>query len=516
MINFVSMNLFLKFVWKRETKVRKKIPGNMKNSQLPLKLFILVISILLIPSCAVNPVTGKRQLMLMSEAQEVQMGAQYDPQVISTFGLYQDDNLMRIIQTKGDEMGKISHRPNLQYHFRILDTPVINAFAVPGGYIYFTRGILAKFNNEAEMISVLGHEMGHITARHTVSTQSKQQLGQILLIGGMIASEKFAEFAGYAMQGMQLLFLKYSRDNEREADRLGVEYASRIRYDAQKMADFFNVLEKMNMASDVGGVPTFLSTHPDPGDRYNAVTQHAREWQDSLGYTNWLVNEEGYLRMIDGLVYGDDPRQGYVEGNVFYHPDMKFRFPVPAGWVLQNSPMQVQMAPADGKAMIVFLLAQQKSAAQAAEATLKDLSLTLLDSKRTSVNGLPAVATVSEQVSQNRQTGQQQTIKVLSYFIEYEGAVYVFHGVSADVDFNSWFRVFELTMANFNRLSDPAKLDVKPKRISVRQVKQSGTVAEAFRSFGIPQNQMGDLALLNNLELTDRVQAGKLLKTISE
>ncbi|MCA1759346.1 MAG: M48 family metalloprotease, partial [Bacteroidales bacterium] len=291
------------------------------------KIILVFTAILIVPSCAVNPVTGKKQLMLMSEAQEIEMGRQYDPQVISTFGQYQNEQLLQFIQTKGEEMGKLSHRPNLQYHFRILDTPVLNAFAVPGGYIYFTRGILAQFNNEAELIGVLGHEMGHITARHTVSSQSKQQLGQLILVGGMIASEEFREFAGYAMQGMQLLFLKFSRDNERESDWIGVEYASKIQYDAQKMAEFFKVLNKTNTASDHGGIPTFLSTHPDPGDRYTAVTQQAEMWKDSLKYTNWLVNENSYLQMIDGMVYGEDPRQGYVDSNVFYHPEMKFRFP---------------------------------------------------------------------------------------------------------------------------------------------------------------------------------------------
>jgi predicted Zn-dependent protease len=436
--------------------------------------------------------------------------------VISTFGQYQDEQLLQFIQVKGDEMGKLSHRPNLQYHFRILDTPVVNAFAVPGGYIYFTRGILAQFNNEAELMGVLGHEMGHITARHTVSNQSKQQLGQLLLIGGMIASEEFRDFAGYALQGMQLLFLKFSRDNEREADRLGVEYASKIQYDAQKMADFFNVLNKMNMASDHGGIPTFLSTHPDPGDRYNAVTQQASEWKTNLGYSDWKVNGNSYLQMIDGMVYGEDPRQGYVDGNVFYHPDMKFRFPVPAGWKLENSPLQVQMAPEDGRAMMVFMLAQQKSAQEAAEATLQELNLTVLETKRETVNGLPAVAVISQQVSQNQQTGQQQAIKVMSYFIEYSGQVYVFHGVSSDVDFNSFARLFESTMASFNRLTDAARLNVQPTRIRVKKVQQNGTLADAFRYFGVPQSQMNELALLNNLELTERIQSGKLLKIIGE
>lgn len=484
----------------------------MTTIKILLKVFLIIGAVLIVPSCAVNPVTGKKQLMLMSEAQEIEMGRQYDPQVIATFGQYENDQLLQFIQKKGDEMGKLSHRPNLQYHFRILDTPVINAFAVPGGYIYFTRGILAQFNNEAELMGVLGHEMGHITARHTVSQQSKQQLGQLLLIGGMIASEDFRDFAGYALQGMQLLFLKFSRDNEREADKLGVEYTAKIQYDAQKMADFFNVLNKMNMASDHGGIPTFLSTHPDPGDRYNAVSQQAAEWKTDLGYSDWKVNENSYLQMIDGMVYGEDPRQGFVEGNVFYHPDMKFRFSVPASWKLQNSPLQVQMAPDDGRAMMVFMLAKQNSAEEAAQVTLKDLNLTVLETKRETVNGLPAVATISQQVSQNQQTGQQQAIKVMSYFIEYNGAVYVFHGVSADADFGAYASTFESTMRNFNRLTDAAKLNVQPARIRVKKVQQSGTLADAFRYFGVPQSQMNELALLNNLELNDRVQSGKLIK----
>lgn len=480
------------------------------------KLILVVIAVLLLPSCAVNPVTGKKQLMLMSEAQEVELGAQYDPTVIATFGLYEDPELQAFIEERGKELAKISHRPNLEYHFRILDSPVINAFAVPGGYIYLTRGILAHFNNEAELIGVMGHELGHITARHTASQQSKQQLGQLLLVGGMIVSEDFRQFADYAMQGMQLLFLKFSRDNERQSDKLGVEYASKIGYDAHKMADFFNVLNKMQMESESGGVPTFFSTHPDPGDRFNDVNKRADSWQDSLKNNNWKVNEDSYLRMIDGIVYGEDPRQGYVESNIFYHPDMKFKFPVPPGWQLENSPIQVQMAPSDGKAAIIFTLAKQKTAAEAAQTTIQELNLTSLESRNITVNGLPAVAVVSQQVSQNQQTGAEQTIKVLSYFIEYSGAVYVFHGVSAGEDFGNYLQMFESTMANFNRLSEASKLNVKPKRIKVQSVRNSGTLADAFKAFGVPQNRMNDLALLNNMELTDNVSRGKLIKLIAD
>jgi predicted Zn-dependent protease len=454
--------------------------------------------------------------MLMSEGQEVALGAQYDPTVVSTFGEYQNNELLTFMREKGSGMGKISHRPNLEYHFKILDSPVVNAFAVPGGYIYFTRGILAQFNNEAELIGVLGHEMGHITARHSASQQSKQQLGQILMMGGMIASEEFRQFAGYAMQGMELLFLKFSRDNEREADRLGVEYSSKINYDAQKMADFFNILNKMSMGSEHGGVPTFMSTHPDPGDRYNSVKQQAKQWQDSLNNTNWIVNGDNYLRMIDGLVYGEDPRQGFVEANMFYHPDMKFKYPIPVGWQLQNSPMQVQMAPKDGKAMMVFMMAQQKTLEEAAQKNLTDLNLTVLDSKRTTINGFPAIAAISQQVSQDTQTGAQQVIKVMSYLIQDNNSIFVFHGVSDDVNFNTYYRVFESTMTNFSRLTEPAKLNVKPKRIKVVQAPAAGTLSQTFKTLKVPESQMKELALLNNIELTHQVVKGKLIKIIGE
>ena len=488
----------------------------MKTNQIIAFAIVFLALSVLVPSCAVNPVTGKKQVVLMSEPQEIALGAQYNPTVISTFGVYENEALTSFITAEGEKMGKISHRPTLQYHFKILDSPVVNAFAVPGGYIYFTRGILAQFNNEAELIGVLGHEMGHVTARHSVSQQTKQTLGQVLLVGGMVVAPGLAEYAEYAMQGMQLLFLKYSRDNEREADRLGVEYASKIGYDANKMADFFNVLNKMSMGSEHGGVPTFLSTHPDPGDRYNAVKTSTTEWQQKLGATAWKVNGNEYLKLIDGLVYGDDPRQGFVENNVFYHPEMKFKYPVPAGWQFENSPLQVSMAPKDGKAVMAFLLSDKKTAEEAAQGFVTEMKVTVLENKKLTVSGMPAVAVVSQQTSQDHQTGAQSVVKFLSYFIQYNGQVFSFHGVAADADFNNFVPDFRATMEKFDKLTDPAKLNVKPKRIKIYEVKNQQTLADIFKNQKVAQDKMKELALLNNLELTDKVEKGRLIKLIGE
>lgn len=488
----------------------------MKKLNIPLLFLSIAATVLFVISCAINPVTGKKQIMLMSEAQEIELGRSYDPQVMAAFGQYPDNNLQNFVQAKGTEMAKISHRPNLQYYVKVVDSPVVNAFAVPGGYIYLTRGILAQLNNEAELMGILAHEMGHITARHTVSQLSKQQLGQLLLIGGMIVSEEFAQYAQYALEGMQLLFLKFSRDNEREADRLGVEYSSKIGYDAHKMADFFRVLQKMSLAESQGGIPTFMSTHPDPGDRYNSVNQSASEWQAKLNLPVYKVNQDDYLQMINGIIYGEDPKQGYVEGNIFYHPDLKFKFQFPSGWKLENSPLQVTMTPPDQKALMIFGLSQEKTIESAADSTLSRYGLVLQERRKTTVNGMPAVQMQSRQDVQDQSTGAKKSNMLLSYFISYNNLIYLFHGISSEADFSSFARSFDSSMSSFSRLTDASKINVKPKRIQVVKVQQTGTLSEFFIYNRVPRELYNELALLNDLELTAQVQAGRMIKLVGE
>ena len=311
----------------------------------------LAISLFLFASsCAVNPVTGKKQISLMSEQQEIALGAESDPAIIAQFGLYENNTIQNFIEERGKALAAISHRPNLNYKFRILDSPVVNAFAVPGGYVYFTRGIMAYFNNEAQFEGVLGHEIGHIAARHSAEQYTKQVLGQIALIGGMIVSKEIRTFANEAQQAMGLLFLKYSRDNESQSDELGVEYSTKLGFDAVEMADFFTTLKSLNESGEE--LPTFLSTHPDPGDRHDKVVALAAEWKSQVQKSSYKVGRDSYLAMVDNLVYGEDPRQGYVSGGVFYHPELKFQFPVPNNWQLLNSPTQVQMAPSSSMCLL--------------------------------------------------------------------------------------------------------------------------------------------------------------------
>ena len=488
----------------------------MKKRRTLIYAALITAALVTVISCAVNPVTGRKQIMLMSEAQEVQLGLSYDPQVLASFGEYNNPALQAWVQAKGTEMGKLSHRPKLEYHVRVVDSPVVNAFAVPGGYIYLTRGIMANLSNEAEFIGVLGHEMGHIAARHSVSQQTKQQLGTLLLIGGMIASPKFANYAEQAMQGLELLFLSFSREDEREADALGSEYATKMDYDGTKMADFYKVLIRMNLAQTEGGVPTFLSTHPDPGDRYNAVLRNTKAWQDSLKLPSYKVNADSYLQMIDGMIYGEDPKQGYTMDNTFYHPELRFKFTYPLGWKLTNAPTQVTIQPTDGKALMLFTLANQKTLQSAVDTTMAAYGLTLQRSEKVTVNGLPAMATLSKQQSQDQSTGATSSNIVLSYFVQYGSMIYVFHGVSTEADFAGYAPTMEASMKTFAQLTDQSRINVKPKRVYVRKAPRAGTLASTLSYFNMPQSMMEELSLLNNIELNETVPAGKYIKIVSE
>ncbi len=465
--------------------------------------------------CSVNPVTGKKELSFMSESQEKQMGASYHPQVMSEFGEYNDPKLQTYINEIGQKMAKISHRPTLPFQFKVVDSEVVNAFAVPGGYVYFTRGILAHFNNEAQLAGVLGHEIGHVTARHGAQQQTQQMLGQIALVGAMIASPKLAQFGNELSQGMQLLFLKFGRDDESQSDMLGVNYSSKIGFDAREMAGFFNTLARMG-----GGerVPTFLSTHPDPGDRNVNVKSMANEYQQK-NPSNYNVNRDGYFRLIDGIIYGKDPKQGYVENNMFYHPELKFQFSVPTGWQHQNSPSQFSMASPDQKAMMILATGQGKSLEEAANTFLQQHKLMRIYGRATTINGMQAIEQACEQDTREQPQGgtpQQQPVMVKNIMIMYNNLIYSFVGVSETATFRNYEALFDNTMRSFNVLNDPSKINVVPERVRVKQVSREMTFADAMRSFGMPEAKLKELSILNGMEATERVPSGTLLKTVSK
>jgi predicted Zn-dependent protease len=491
----------------------------MKQTPL-LKKFVLATfltaSVVTISNCARNPVTGKRQVVTMSTEQELAMGREADPQIVAQFGLYNDSAIQRYMRREGQQMATLSHRADIQYEFRVLNSNVINAFAIPG-YVYFTRGIMAHFNNEAQFQGVLGHELGHIAARHTVIQQRNQMLGQIGILAGAIFSPGFGQFAESAMQGLQLLLLKNSRDDEREADRLGVEYSTKAGFDATEMAGFFNTLKRQGEQSGGEALPNLLSTHPDPGERNQTVAQLATEWKQKLNATNLQLNRETYLRMIDGMVYGEDPREGFVEASVFYHPELRFQFPIPQGWQYQNTPQMVQMAPGDGKALMMLMLAQGNNLQQAAQAAMQQYQLQAVGSRETTINGLSALLVEAQQQPQQQQQQQQGgAVRTLSAFIQYNNLIYHFIGVSAGVDYATYSQYFLSTMQNFRTLTDASKLNRQPERIRLRTVNSATTLEQALRSFGIPAARLNEFAILNGMNLNDRVAAGTMMKVIGQ
>ncbi len=498
-------------------------------------------SLFLLMACARNPVTGKKQLSLMSESQEIALGADADPGIVANFGLYEDQKIQDFINTKGQQMARISHRPNLKFTFRVVNSPVVNAFALPGGYVYFTRGIMAHFNNEAEFAGVLGHEIGHVTARHGAQQQTQQMLGQIGLIVGMVAVPQFAQFAEAAQQGMGLMFLKFGRNHESQSDKLGVEYSTKIGYDSHKMASFFKTLGRITDGAGAR-IPAFLSTHPDPDDRFGNVKRLSDEAQKNLDKSSLKENRDEYLRMIDGIVYGEDPREGYVENNVFYHPELKFQFPTPRDWQTQNSPTQFVMVEKNQKAMMLLTLAQGKTLSEAAQNTAKQLNLSVGRTDTKITNGIKTMTMISEvkPAQQQQQQGasqgmtrntptsttqgnsaqsQQQTAPktlVLTYLYELGGNIYAMHGVALDKDFDTYSSTFKATMEGFAALNDAAKINVQPERIRLKTANKSGQLIELFRAWGVPEKRQEEMAILNSMYLSSQVTSGTLIKTVGK
>ena len=472
--------------------------------------FLSLVLPFLTTSCAVNPVTGERQLMLLSEDDELSLGRRTDAQVLREYGTYDDPNLTGYINNVCQRLGRLSHRPNITYHLKILDTPVVNAFAVPGGYVYLTRGILASLNNEAELAGVVGHEIGHITARHSAQQYSRAQLAQIGMGVGMVLSETLRQYAGLAEFGVGMLFLRFSRDNEREADDLGVEYASKAGYDATHMANFFETLERMHPGTDRSGLPSWFSTHPNPVDRRGTVRRRATEWRQKLGLRNLKVDRDGYLKRIDGMVFGEDPRQGYVEKNVFYYPGLCFRFPVPENWKLQNTRTIVRMTSKKGDAVILFTISSAGSPEESARTFIRKSGASALASERDKVNGLPSHRLIWELRT------RQGPLRGMSYFIRKDNRVYVFHGLSPMSRFNDYVPTFKKTMRQFKNLTDPTKLNVKPARIRIRPTRASGSLRQGLRVLGTPKDKLEELAILNGKRLEDPIPANTLLKLIEK
>jgi predicted Zn-dependent protease len=457
-------------------------------------------------ACAINPATGKRQLTLVSERQEIEIGRENDKAIIAQMGLYDDEALQAYVQELGHHLASRSERPDLDWTFRVVDDPVINAFALPGGYIYVTRGILAHMSNEAELASVVGHEIGHVTARHSVSQMSKAQLAQFgLSVGTIIAPERAERFGSLAEAGLGLVFLKYGRDDERQADDLGLRYMVVGGYDPRPMADMFDMLDRVSASSGGGRTPAWMSTHPAPENRRaRAESKIAALDRD---FTGWTVDREEFLERIDGIAFGDDPRQGYFKENRFVHPDMRFRIDFPEGWKLQNLRQAVAGASPEKDAVIQLTL----SDAETPEAALQDFfSGSDIRSTGPNMGSISGLRTAGDGFVA---TTDQGNLQGRIGFVAYGSHVFQLLGYSVEHRWSTYEDEIRRTLASFDKLTDPRALAVQPKRLKVVRVDRSMTLAE-FASLHRSTVPIETLALLNRLDADSRLAPGKTYKVI--
>lgn len=484
-----------------------------------LRLTAVLALIVAFSGCTLSrsPVSGKKRAYAYSWDQEVQLGREADQQIQAAYGVYDDEALTRYVTEIGQDV--LAHSDmrepdtpqifrDTEFYFRVLDSPVVNAFALPGGYIYVTRGLLAHLNNEAQLAVVLGHEIGHVAARHASQRALEQQLGQIALLGGAIAGQELLDLPAQEIMNLgstaaQILFLSYSRDDERESDNLGVEYAARAGYRAGEGAEFFNSLKRIS-ASSGESIPNWMSSHPDPGEREQTIQRLASEWDQRVDMTR--IDQERLYAHLAAIVLGENPRQGFERDGVFYHPDLAFQFPVPEGFTLTNQPTRVTMVEEQQRAAAFFTLSDAASPREGARDLLGQQGIQSVDSGPATVSDLDAYYAVADAEADG------QTLRLLSYYVAYQGQVYQFTGYSLRSAFDTYARSFREMMTGFAPLRDETLLAIQPARADVVEAPRRDTF-ESFLATPLPfELTPTDLAIMNQLELRDEVDAGRALK----
>jgi predicted Zn-dependent protease len=462
----------------------------------------------LLGGCATNPVTGRKEVSLVTTADELAIGKAGYGAVIEEYGLYDDPALQAYVNTIGQKVAHVSHLPNLEWHFTIVDDPAVNAFAMPGGYIYITRGILPYLNSEAQLAGVLGHEIGHVTHRLTAEQMTQQQLIGAGFALGSIVSPTFQRYSGAAQQAMGLLFLKFSRTDETQADELGVAYATKAGYDPRDIPATYVMLGRIGEQSGQS-LPGFLSTHPDPGDRATVTTRLAN--QAVVGKSGLLINHDVYVHRMEAVIYGQDPRQGYFDGDHYFHPTLGFQMTFPAGWQHQDSHASVAAGEPNQLAVVQLSLAHPSGTPSPAEFVAQlaaNGSIASSDGSAVTIGSYPAWVghlTIAPQ--------GQTPVTLDATFIRKGDQLFQILGQSKTAG-DAYEGLIFSTMRSFSGLSDPARINVKPDHVRVRGVTANATLDVALGGFGARPADFETAAIMNNLHTTDRVTSGTLVKFV--
>ncbi len=470
------------------------------------KSLLAVLTLIPLAACSTNPATGKTQFAgLMSPGQETKVGASEHEKIKQEFGFYNDANIQAYVNGIGRKVTAETERPDVSYQFFVLDSPIVNAFALPGGYIYVSRGLLALANNEAELAAVLSHETGHITARHSAERYSHGVVTSLgaAIISAAIDSSGVTQALGV---GSNLYLSSYSRGQEDEADTLGLRYMTRGGYDPAGMAAFLASLQREGELESKKASVSYFSTHPATGERV------AKTQIEAQGYpTGGNVNRDGYLSTINGLVYGDSLEQGLVRGQNFYHPAMGFTFSVPAEYKISNMPQQVVASSSSG-AVIIFDMDNGAGISSASNYITQNWLNGKSDARPQdiTVNGMPG-ATAQFDGTINNQPVTVQLVAIL-----WNGRVARFQ-VAIPKNANGPV-IDDLKRAtySFRPLSADERTKLKPQRISIVTAQAGDTIASlaARQPFGAQNEQR--FRVLNALTGELKVQPGQKYKVVTE
>jgi len=451
---------------------------------------------------------------------EKEIGKEADQQVQQQYGVYDNEQVSNYVQGIGHEVLSVSHLrredtpqnyKDTEFHYHVLNSPVVNAFALPGGYVYVTRGLLGYLENEAQLAVVLGHETGHVAARHASQRALEQQVGQIALIGGAVAGQELLGVPGQSIlnmggQAAQYLFLKYSRDDEREADRLGVEYAAMQHYKAQDATGFFQALKRLTEKSGQS-IPDWQSTHPDPSERANTIPELAQKWREK-GYNQTIEHTDKYMRTIDGIVYGDNPREGFSRDGQFYHPDLKFRFDYPDGWKVVNQPNLVAVVNSDQDAVSIMQLDSKSSSPQTSviEYVSQD-GFTAISQGATQNHGLKGYEAVA-----NATADDGTNYRFYVYAVSYNDNIYRFVSYSVADKFAAYKPLFVKTSNSFQALTNQSILDIKPVRLQTMQADRTAPFS-SFLPDKLPMDiTKEEIAIVNQVKLDETIKQGSWIK----
>ena len=467
--------------------------------------------------CASNPVTGGTDVALISEAQEIEIGRQNHPKILQQYGRYDDEALQAYVNEVGQRIAAVSHRPQLQYTFTVLDSQEVNAFALPGGYVYVTRGIMSYLNSEAELVAVLGHEVGHITARHAVRQQSGATAAGIgaTLVGILTGSGDLANLAN--MAGTALV-RGYGRDMELEADSIGAQYLDRLKYDPEAMIDVVRLLKNQEMlevqvARQEGREPRVyhgvFSTHPDNDTRLKEVVASAGKVSTGESRPDGRYT---YLQRIAGLPVGASRAQGVVRGNRFYHADMGFTLAFPSGWNVQNLPSKVLAVTPQKDAVLQLSAMAPPQGLGPREFLSRSLSGVPLSSEEPlQVNGLSGYTAIAREVPLpwgNRGPARYAVIY-------YNNLAYVFLGATR---LNSALSANDplllSSIKTFRRLKDNEFSQAEPDRLRLVKATGQTRIADLARKSPIQKYAAERLRLLNDLYPDKEPVPGQWLKVV--